>query len=176
MIQRFARRCALVCAALTLPSAASAASPGPGCGPAALAGEDVVAWDTASAVTGDFDMDGELDVAYLGRDAEKTMLMIAACRGDEVRQHWLFAVRPNDTCGAPPRLDTASLLLDEDAVAGTCASPTSASECAHLRRTNRERQAQMDAGARALRIAAPGCPGFVVRWSSALGGFTRGPG
>lgn len=176
MIQRIARRWALVCAALALPMAASASSPGAACGPAALADGDLVTWDTASAVTGDFDLDGELDVAYLGRDAEKTMLMIAACRGAEVRQRWLFAVTEDDTCGAPPRLEAASLLLDEEAVARTCASPTSMSECAHLRRTNLERQALMDAGGRALRIAAPGCRGFVVWWSTDVGGFTRRPG
>ena len=176
MIQQMARRWVLVCAALTLPSAVSAASPKADCGPAALADGDIVAWDTASAVSGDFDLDGEADVAYLGRDAVQTLLMIAACRGEEVRQRWLFPVGMDDTCDAAPRLEAASLLLDEEAVARACASPTSASECAHLRRTNQEWQARMDAGARALRVSAPGCRGFVVWWSPDVGGFTRRPG
>ena len=176
MIRRIASFAVIACVMLTGPTPGGAAGPQAACGPAALAQEGIVTWDTASAVTADFDLDGELDVAYLGRDAVKTMLMIAACRGEEVRQLWMFAVRADDTCGAPPRLEAASLLLDEEALARPCASPTSASECEYLRRTNRERQALMDAGARALRIAAPGCPGFVVWWSADVGGFTRRPG
>lgn len=176
MIQGKASRWALVCAAMTLSSTGIAFAQGVNCGPAALADGTVVAWDTASGVTGDFDMDGEEDVAYLGRDAEKTLVMIAACRGEEVRERWFFPVPTDGACDGSPRLEAASLLLDEEAVARTCAAPASASECVHLRRTNRERQALMDAGARALRIAAPGCPGFVLWWSPDLGGFARRPG
>lgn len=177
MIHRSLTRWALV-GAVTLPSLGSgpARAPAASCGPAALADGSAVVWDTAGAVTGDFDMDGEEDVAYLGRDAGRTLVMIAACRGEEVRQRWLFDVPAEGACDGPPELEAASLLLDEAAVARTCAAPGSASECAHLRRVNRERQARMDAGARALRIASPGCPGFVLWWSSDLGGFVRRPG
>lgn len=175
MMLRIAGLSALMGAALTLPPGGSASPAAATCGPAALADGSAVTWDTDSAVTGDFDMDGEQDVAWLGRDAEKALVMIAACQGEEVRRRWMFAVPP-EPCMAPPRLEAASLLMDEEVVARTCASPTSRSECDHLRRTNRERQARMDAGARALRIASAGCPGMVLEWAADLGGFVRRPG
>ena len=143
----------------------------------ALRADEAAEWDTAELVVADLTLDGAADVAYWRSDGAQIIVLIGTCDGGVVARRWRFAFDlPGDCPPANARVEAASLLLDDRLVERTCAGETSASECAHLRRVNQQRQALMNAGGRALRIGGASCPATLLRWSPEMGGFVRFPG
>lgn len=145
----------------------------PQCADALYAGEAMEA-ETAQLITADLTLDGAMDAAYWWVDGSQVVVLIGTCDGSEVAERWRFVFEPDADC--PPagiQAEAASLLVDEALVERTCAGEQSLSECVHLRRENRRRQALMDAGGRALRVGGPSCTVAVLRWSPHMGGFMQ---
>lgn len=163
-------------AVLVAAPVAAQAAVRPPCADALLIGEPTV-WEGAELVVADLTLDGAPDAAYWRVDGSRVVVLIGSCNGGDVAQRWRFGFDlPADCPPAGARVGAATLLLDEALVQRTCAAERSSSECAHLRRENRRRQAVMDAGGRALRIGGPACAAATLRWSPELGGFMRLPG
>lgn len=134
-------------------------------------------WETAELIAADVTLDGVVDAVYWRVIGSQVVLLIGTCDGGQVAQRWHLAVDLPAACSpAEARVEAASLLVDDVLVERTCAGERSASECAHLRRTNVQRQALMDAGGRALRIGGPSCTAATLRWSFDRGGFLQFPG
>jgi hypothetical protein len=129
---------------------------------------------SAELIAADLTLDGATDAAYWWVDDSQVVVLIGTCDGSDVERQWRFVFDvPADCSPTLTRAEAASLLLDEALVERTCSGERSSSECAHLRRENERRQALMDAGGRALRIAGPSCTVALLRWRPELGGFMR---
>lgn len=159
-------------AAVTL-LAAPLAAQSPACADALHTGEPME-WETAELIAADLTLDGATDAAYWWVEGSQVVVLIGTCDGSKVAEQWRFVFEV--PAGCPPsetRAEAASLLVEEALVERTCAGESSSSECAHLRRENKRRQALMDAGGRALRIAGPSCTVALLRWRPDMGGFMR---
>lgn len=149
-----------------------AAQSPPACGEAALeAAPD--SWDAASAVTGDFTLDGKEDVAFWTREEGSVLLYVVSCDGDRPVESWRFRlplVGDAPPAGAP--VQVISPLMDTVLVDRVCASGEP-DECEHMRQENRRRQSIADSGGRELRVGGSGTPGIRLRWSPEMRGFMR---
>jgi hypothetical protein len=169
-------------ALLTAPAGAQEGRPlGEPAGDAAACGarlleDPAVDWLTDTPVVGDFTLDGPTDAAVWGVLEGGLVVRVARCDGPEPTEQWLFPVAIDGQCDASAvTVRAASMTLDAAVVDRVCAPDEGRDECVHLRRENERRRALDDAGAREIRIEAPGCGAVALVWSPRLDGFTKLP-